>query len=887
MLGKHKQSGTPSVPAVDMKATGVPVAQESEVRALLAKGSTKSAMELAKQIHKRLGTQASEALLVDAYRARIRSLMEIGLAVEAQALLELVRERYPSAKERLADVGGKVAVRQDGWASRVGGLNDPALPPEQRTEIENLIKRQLTDLSDLAECAALPPAHPLRAGAAALRKAFEAVTRGPVTDDVLLLPEVSRRGPLAPWKTLVWAMAHFYLQEDAACERCLEAIDPDSGVARLVPAIRYLLGGGPEDYVPSNASALLIAWVGGKNELLRSALQLLDLTFAEEKQGKIIPEIRRVTSICRDACPELMVRLRQHISIRAAKLNLSVNRVQAAMGGPAVRDAYFWRLFARMVETSPNLLSIQVVSMWEQFRVFALAEGWFPEDGPEAAAIYLHMAEFLLLMPGEELEQIREGFISDFPGYTISREVQPEVARAVAEKQRAADYYYLFPDRLFERACAIDPHRETFEKWLDWARGESGWKAAERVAERWHEALPNDSRPLLYLMESTEKRGALNKAISYLEQAESLDSLSPEVRRAALRLLVAQAIRHLRQRKPHLADQKLTALEALPQAQEADRPAFLAGLRWLCCILCGQAEAAIGYFTKVSELLGGPAAATLTCGSMGEACGFKQGELSPFLPQKHLSPQSGPIDRLLSCWLTDKSPKSSSAQAESLAATVARACALGDDMGVAFTIPTAFEREILKELKSERCALEARALRTLAEAALRRNLLNLAYAASAAGLRKGGATEARFLLLRARVLPEWEFERRKDCIVAATELARRQRDMALVDEAVELRRSSTEHGMDLMDWVDTINDRAFSLTTEQLNAVVKREKRLNKFPVYRPSSHFEPFEGEEDETEELEFEEFSQLLEELGQTEGKPYRRKKGRRDFRGQRSLF
>ena len=88
-------------------------------------------------------------------------------------------------------------------------------------------------------------------------------------------------------------------------------------------------------------------------------------------------------------------------------------------------------------------------------------------------------------------------------------------------------------------------------------------------------------------------------------------------------------------------------------------------------------------------------------------------------------------------------------------------------------------------------------MRALAEAALRRNLRELAYAASAAGLAKGGATEARFLLLRAQALPGWEFERRNDCIAAATELARRQRDMALVDEAVDLRRGHGERGIGL------------------------------------------------------------------------------------------
>ena len=140
-------------------------------------------------------------------------------------------------------------------------------------------------------------------------------------------------------------------------------------------------------------------------------------------------------------------------------------------------------------------------------------------------------------------------------------------------------------------------------------------------------------------------------------------------------------------------------------------------------------------------------------------------------------------------------------------------------------------------------------MRALAEAALRRNLGELAYAASAAGLAKGGATEARFLLLRARVLPEWEFERRSDCIAAATELARRQRDMALVDEAVDLRRGPGGRGMDFLDWVDSMDDHAFSMTTEQLNAVLKREKQSRAFPVHEPDPFYDAF-GEEDEADE-------------------------------------
>jgi hypothetical protein len=371
-------------------------------------------------------------------------------------------------------------------------------------------------------------------------------------------------------------------------------------------------------------------------------------------------------------------------------------------------------------------------------------------------------------------------------------------------------------------------------------------------------------------MESAERRGALNKAIGFLAQAEKLDALNPEVRRAALRLLVAQAIRHLRQRKPHRAEQKLADLEALPQAQEADRPAFLAALRWTGCVMRGEDEAASGYFAQVSRLLGSPAAAVLICRSTAEVCRLDQSEVNRRLPRKV-----------------------SHDETDSLAEAVARACALGNDMNVAFMIPREFERRIFKELSDDHCNLEARQLRALGEAALRHNLRELAYAASGAGLLKGGATEARFLLLRAQALPSWEFERRSDCLAAAAELARRQRDMALVEEAVDLQRGHGGLGMPFDDLLDSMDERAFSRTAEEMNAVLEREKQSRTFPVEESEPFYGPLEEEDEEEEEKEegqlpsFGDMARLLLELVKAKVKRRPGKKQRHENPGQRSLF
>jgi hypothetical protein len=784
---------------------------------MLARGSTKPALEQAKKIHKEFGTPASEALLLDVYMARIRSLLEHGLAVEAKALLELVEERYPASQNRAAEMSVDVAIRQGQWATILAALDAPGLSEERRTAIASAVRCQLTDLSTLAECTALAPAHPLRAGAAALAKAFAAVTSGSVTDDALALPEVSHRGPLGPWKLLVRAIAYFYRQDDAACARALEAIPAESAPARLAPALRALLTHRPAERL-SPAAVALLDQVGENMVALGAALETLHTSLVKGRRSNIIPEIQRAVSACRAAAPQILERLRQYIAILATSMELSPTRVDAAMGGPAIQNACFWRLFARYLEGGRPEVRIEACSLWEQFRQHAVAEGWFREDGPEAAALYLRMANLLSDLPAEELHELREEFMEYFPGYAERYQNQPAEVRAVAAAHPKPDYYYLYPGQLFARACALDPHREAFERWLEWTQND--WRAADRVAESWRQALPKDSAPLLLLMESAEKRKSIGKAMRFLEQAEKLDALNPEVRRAALRLRVAQVLRYLRSGKAGRAEKNLKELEALPQAQEADRPAFLAALRWAVEVLRDPHAAAAQQFAEVSRLLGSPAAALLICRSVAQACQFAPNEVDRALPGAHAH-----------------------AAVESLAGAVGRACTLADDMNLSFTIPREFQPRIFQELSGARCDLEARQLRALGEAALRHDLFQLAYAVSAAGLRKGGSTEARFLLLRAQALPGWETARRRECLAVAAELASRQRDMALVEEAVDLGLGRNEFGMGFLYPSATAG--SFSRTPAQVRAVLERENAARDYPKPKPEAFDDYYDDQE------------------------------------------
>jgi len=752
---------------------------EASVRQSIANGKPKVALEAAKELHKARRTPASEALLVDAYAARIQSLVDQNLTVEAKALLDLVLERYPSARERLSDRSASMGTHAVRLEELVRPLNDPALGADRRAAIEAAVARE-ADLAGLAECAALPPEHPLRQAASVLQRAFLAVTAGPVGEEAVELPEVSHRSPLASWKLLVRAIACLYRGEDEACRRYLEAIKPESAPARLVPAMQAMLATGEPAGLPP-AAATLVSSVTSDPAVLRKALEALERAFrSDDENGPILKAIREAVKTCRDAAPNQVERLKQHISVRCALADLSVEKVQAAMGGNSLHDAYFFRLLARGLERMGDPAEIAYAcATWNQFREQAVKEAWFAANGAEAATLYLHMAGVLRKLHHTELADLQRTAIRK-------------------NGKSAEELYFLYPDKLYGRACALDPHFESFSRWMEWAKGGRAGEA-EKVAEAWHKIRPMDIEPILFLMEEKEKRNAFESSLQYLAKAERIDSVYPAVRQARLRLMAGAVLRHLRQKKPHLADEKLAEVAALPQSQQGDRPAFLAALRYMTDVVRGADERAVAHRAEVERVLGSKSGAALLIFGVADACKRRDSE-RPALIATFAKPERAGLPE-----------------------TVARVIELAKDFQIAQLIPEDWLKEMGAQFARSHQSLTVAQFETLAEVGLSAKKSELAYAVSGAGLERGGPAEATFLLLRARSLPY--NQRRAVCAAAAAQLARQHRQMDVVDKAVELLAGSP---------FDTL-----TVTTDQAAAVVRKEKAERAFPtVYRPGPDY-------------------------------------------------
>jgi tetratricopeptide (TPR) repeat protein len=756
-----------------------------QVRTLIAENHSKAAVEIAKDLHKRYATTESETLLVEAYEARIRNLLNQGMSVEAKSLLQLVSTRFPGARNRLEEIEWEVRAGAGNVAEMVAPLLDPNLAAEVRERIETMIRQRVDDLSALAQATSLPPTHPLREAAAALSKAFQAVTSGEVDDEALRLPQVSRHSPLASWKALIQAIAGFYRGEEDRSRKWLEAIAPDSAPARLIEPMRALLGISHAP-VASPAAMNLVRAVGSSQRVMQAALASLEETLLSGNKQRILEQGRDAISLCRQCRPELVEKLRQHILARSMLVKIKAERVFAAVG-KAKEDAYWLRLLARGIEQASNdcYERRQALHCWEDFRRHAIREGWFAANSLQDGLLSLRMARTVIRFPPDVIEEWLE---DDFVEFGL-----PGVDGMLPASS------LLDAGILFARACRGDPHPEVFEEWLAWAQQQQDHHAADEVAELWRQTRTQDVAPLLWLVESAERRGAYQKSLKYLEQAEQLDQLNPEVRRVRLRLLVAGVLRHFRQRKPHLAAQGIDRMAALPEALEGKLGPAIAALRRVCAALRGDAAGTAAYQLELEVELGDSAFALLKGVADGAGLTLTEAGLPPATSVSFAG--SGALARL------------------------AKTCVVGDLLGIRAAIPETWEAGISAALSNPADALDAAQLLVIGEAALRGQTPKLAYQVSAAGM-SARAADSRFLFLRGRALPGWASERSFYCLLAALALARRDREMELGGRVLDQLRGhpaaplgSDEPGSD-----------GFSIQPELLQKVVEEERTSNTYP---------------------------------------------------------
>ena len=293
--------------------------------------------------------------------------------------------------------------------------------------------------------------------------------------------------------------------------------------------------------------------------------------------GELKAGIREALRQCSQTRPDLVERLRQHISVACASRQVPVDLVESVLGS-TLKNANFWRLMARgSVGREPEVMT---ALYWERFLRHGIAERMFIADSAQAAAVWMRIAEVLAPLSLEELEadRHRAGEVGRISVYYAS---QPEeIARLRPATDRQLADFVLHPGRGFQQAAKIQPDSEIFKQWWAWAQ-QAGLpsKHAEDIALQWRQSQPRDVQPLVILSSLAESRDALSLALKRLAEAEAIDPLNQQVRQARLRLTLFIAWRHFAERKIHLVEKDLVDLAALPGMNEGDRAVALESMR--------------------------------------------------------------------------------------------------------------------------------------------------------------------------------------------------------------------------------------------------------------------------------------------------------------------
>jgi hypothetical protein len=778
------------------------VADADPVAALLAAGKCKQAVELAKERHKALRTPASERQLVDAYLARIAQFQAKAMVKDAETLIALVQERFPTYRDELVTLKIRAAAGSGRIDDLVAPLARADTPPEVRATIEATLRQTLTDLPALANTAALPADHSLRVAAAALHRAFEAVTTGPVEDAALALPEVSFRSPLAGWKLLVRAIAAFHRDDDDTCRRALEPIAADAAVRRLAPALLGMV-----DRKPATAGLIgaLQAKVALDDAPLLSNLSVIESALRHTDPNGLQSGIRTAVRLCAAAHPDRLDRLQQHIVVACDTFSVPFDVIRAALPAAPRADAYLWRLLAREIESVGGRGEAAVY--WQRFAVHGIAEKLFPARGLVAGEVYRRAATLLATESPRDLAYIggAGGPMALVAPYYVG---QPDdIAKLVPKPEQMSRRTALSADAMFAKAVDCDADPETFRHWWQWAKAaHEGDKRLEDIAKVWRAKRPTDVEPLLHLGQLAEDRNALKMALGHLSAAEAIDPMNPSVRRARLRLTVSVTLRHLRDKKPHLAEKDIADLEQLPGLREGDRAGCLAALRaaWLALTADAAAEAA-ATAAVVAQL--GPVTGRALLDSIATLA-----KLPAKRPWAGLSPEATPAE-----------PRDL-ARAEVVLVNLSR------DTGLQLTRPVVWNEPINAVLKERPCPLSAAELIAIGESALERQFGFQAYLASAAGLNAAGGgrgNEARFLLIRGCSLSHYYADRRaSQCLRAALELARQGHDAGLIDQILTAIERHPHARRALAD-----GRSGAGITPEQLADVLKHERSADAFPT--------------------------------------------------------
>lgn len=509
------------------------------VESSLARGDSRDAVEAAKILLRESPGAETEALVVRAYVARLRSLVSEGLGREAAAMAAIVRERFP------AHVAAHAAELEDARLS-AGDLDwllrDLATADATRRDaIEARLVPWIADPAALARSKALGPDDPLAREAAAVAAVFEIVTwRLATADELARLGDVRRRSPLAPWKLLVRAIDAFHRHEDDRVAANVAAIEPRSPAARGGAILTELTGTRPRSH-HSFAAERLIERISGGRETAAGHLRAIEAASRSDDRRRLRDEVRAFARMLDKLSP--FAREQARIALLAVcGIHFGPGQLASLLrideNGPEMP-----RYGALLMELAGAPFA---PTLWIAYAQDALQLGRI--EPWQAAEICLHALE---------LGELDDPFVCDDPTHDHPDEEAQDTASAI---QQIIGY-----DPAPTVFARLVPHLDRLNS-----------KELRRVLTAWRKRDPNAPEPLVRLLRLAEKERKYDDALALVRKGEGLKILDPEYARLRQRVLFRKAEQLLEIGKRSAA---AMLLDEIGNAGE-DAGLWVLGLQW-------------------------------------------------------------------------------------------------------------------------------------------------------------------------------------------------------------------------------------------------------------------------------------------------------------------
>ncbi len=511
---------------------------EQSVCEAINQQNSKKALDLAKIFVKENPGKRAESLLAQSYELRIKQLKESGLVEDAKQLILVAKSKCSDYKDRFDSIQKETfqyPLSLQDISQIITLLNSNTCNEETRDRLNEILKTKLAAPSDLLECPELPVDSSLKQEGFIIKSALEAVA-GDFDEDVRkqrveMLSKVSRRSPLAPWCFFIRALDAYHCSNDADCKTFLSRI-PDGST--LTPAKLLLQSKLDQNSKPEGLSSrpTRTLWKTLTPDSPRHMWRNFVNTAASRNKKAIREKIKTLLQsdwittpiILREVIRSILQKLNNYEMLENEFLDILKNKLEFYYG--AKTDALFYLDIAN-----------------------SMGDG-FPEDKLDGLELFLDHWEGILSEKEEAAICAKAG------EHAMQEESFPPSPFAFLFSRRKKNHSNSI--RLYKRACQLHPHPDYFQPLVSlMKKNDEKPTVIEKILVKWRRVCPNDCIPLIYMFEAAEDRGALQKALNYLEEAEQLDPLNATVRHARERLVWHMIVKHLKQRKYHLVEKDL------------------------------------------------------------------------------------------------------------------------------------------------------------------------------------------------------------------------------------------------------------------------------------------------------------------------------------------